>query len=116
MYSNDPHMMTVRKDAEFWCRKGAEHMHQGDYSNSLMFFDKAISIYPNLVTAWENKAKCLDDMEQYTQAIACYDQAIQIDPDNSEIWYNKSISHLKLGQQHEAEACARTALDLAMGR
>lgn len=116
MYANDPHSMMVRKDAEFWCRRGTDLMHQGDYLNSIMFFDKAITIYPNLVTAWENKAMCLDEMEQHQKAIDCYNKAIQADPGNSDLWYNKSLSYLKLGQVEEAEVCAKTALDLAMGR
>ena len=116
MYANDLHSMTVRKDAEFWCRKGSEHMHRGDYENSMMYFDKAITIYPNLVTTWENKARCLDEQEQYLQAIDCYNRAIQVDPENSDLWYNKSISCMKLGQLEEAEICAKTALDLALGR
>ena len=116
MHSRDPHTVSVRQDAEFWCRRGAELMHKGDYRNSITFFDKAITIYPYLVDALENKAKCLDELGQYRQAIECYNEAIKIDPINSEIWYNKSISYLKLGQVKEAEVCAKTAIDLAMGR
>jgi tetratricopeptide (TPR) repeat protein len=115
MYSRDPQTVSIHQDAAFWCRRGADLMHKGDYTNSITFFDKAITIYPSLVDAIENKAKCLDELGHYSQAIDCYDKAIQIDPGNSDIWYNKSISYLKMGKVQEAEVCAKTALDLAMG-
>ena len=52
----------------------------GNYTQAIMYFDKALAIDPKNVAALTNKGNALGGLGNYTQAITYYDKALAIDP------------------------------------
>jgi len=63
----------------------------------LEFYDKALAIDPNDMSALVNKGLALYNLGSNTEAIKLYDKALAIDPDNIVVLNNKGISLASLG-------------------
>lgn len=60
---------------------GMEFMEEGDYSNAIPKFKKAIEIDPNFAFSWDNLGVCYKKTNQYEQAITAYKKSLDINPD-----------------------------------
>ena len=63
---------------------------------ALECFDKAISLNPNLIYAWQNKAIFLYGYNKH-KALECYDKIIQLDPRNIDIHETRVKILMELG-------------------
>ncbi|MFW9881387.1 MAG: tetratricopeptide repeat protein [Candidatus Thorarchaeota archaeon] len=64
------------------------------YNEALNFCDKALKVYPNFVTAWNNKGNVLFNLGKKNEAINCYKKALALNPN-----YSPAQSNLKLIQR-----------------
>jgi tetratricopeptide (TPR) repeat protein len=63
------------------------------YTEALTFCDKALKVYPNFVTAWNNKGNVLFNLGKKNDAINCYKKALSLNPN-----YSPAQTNLKLIQ------------------
>lgn len=82
------------------------------YNYAVRFYDRAISIDPNFIEAWNNKGVALYKMKMYKDALACFNKTIEIDPKNSIAWSNKGETLYRLGRTSESTSCLNRSLDL----
>ena len=61
------------------------------YKEALTFCDKALKVYPNFVTAWNNKGNVLYTLGKKNDAIDCYKKALSLNPN-----YSPAQTNLKL--------------------
>lgn len=64
------------------------------YKEALTFCDKALKVYPNFVTAWNNKGNVLYNLGEKNDAISCYKKALALNPN-----YSPAQTNLKLIQR-----------------
>ena len=53
---------------------------QGDFTEALKYYYKALAIEPNYISVLHNKGVALHELGNYTEAIKYYDRALTIDP------------------------------------
>ncbi len=63
---------------------------QGNYTQAIQSFDKALDINPNYTYALNGKGNALNRQGNYTQAIQYYDKALDIEPKDKVILSNKA--------------------------
>ncbi len=71
---------------------------------------KALSIDPGYVKAWNNKGLALDKLGRYQEAVDSYEKALSIDPNDATVWHNKGLALDKLGRYQEAADSYERAL------
>ena len=69
--------------------------------DSISAYDRAISLQPDLYTAYNNRGNAKDRLGQHEAAIDDHDEAIRLKPDYAEAYNNRGIAKNGLGQ-HEA--------------
>jgi tetratricopeptide (TPR) repeat protein len=62
-----------------------------DYKTALVYCEKAIRIYPNFATAWNNKGNVLVNLGKKKDALQCYKKALDINPN-----YKPAMRNIKL--------------------
>ncbi|UCH90047.1 MAG: tetratricopeptide repeat protein [Thermoplasmata archaeon] len=68
------------------------------YSDALRYCDKALFIYPNFVTALNNKGNILFNLKQPNEAIEYYNKAIKINPNYKQAQSNLQVVQRKSGR------------------
>lgn len=87
---------------------GNIHLHEGDFGQALVCYDKALSVDPGLFQACANKGVALHELGRFADALDSFEQALRLNPDFSEATYGASLTRLLLGdfgrgwQQYEA--------------
>jgi tetratricopeptide (TPR) repeat protein len=91
---------------------GVYIFHQGEYDESVKYFDEAIRRDAINSTYWFDKGVALYYLERYDEALLAYDEAINIEPSNVNAWYNKGAILDKQGKLDEAIKAYDEALKL----
>ncbi len=100
-------------DAAKWTLWGDNAVRGGRYyTHAIFLYDKAISLDPNFIEAWNNKGVALYKMKRYKDALTCFNKTIEIDPKNSIAWSNKGETLHRLGWTSESISCLNRSLDL----
>jgi tetratricopeptide (TPR) repeat protein len=68
------------EDVSTLIEKGIALFELGKYEESLIYFDKAISVQPGDLSALYNKGFALRNLGRYEKAISYFDKAIEINP------------------------------------
>ena len=68
------------------------------YDEALKFCDKALFIYPNFVTALNNKGNILFNLKKPKEAVEYYTKAININPNYKQAHSNLEVVERKLGR------------------
>jgi tetratricopeptide (TPR) repeat protein len=92
--------------------QGLTLLNNGNYSQALTAFERAISIDPNHVAVWHNKGQTLDKLGRYNESLAAYDKALSIDPTSALTWSNKGAVLYELGRYNESLAAYDKALSI----
>jgi tetratricopeptide (TPR) repeat protein len=108
-------VITVPKEAEYFFRVALEAEQKESPTKVLEYFDRAITMEPGYVPAWNEKANYLDLIERYDEALECYNAAIRIDPGMAEAWFNKGLTLKKMGRDEDAAVCINRGIELAVG-
>jgi tetratricopeptide (TPR) repeat protein len=72
-----------------------------DYERAVQLISKAISINPNVASAYSNRGNAFKGLGRLEEALASYDGAIALKPD-SEDYYNRGNALRELGRVDEA--------------
>jgi tetratricopeptide (TPR) repeat protein len=106
---------TVPKEAEYYFRVAMDAENKESPAKVLGYFDRAITMDPGYVPAYNEKANYLDLIQRFDEALECYDAAIRIDPGMAEAWFNKGLTLKKMGRESDAATCITRGIELAIG-
>ena len=87
---------------------------QGDFPKAAELLTKILSAPDaisknNLMSAYNVRALCYSQMDQYDKALADFDKALAIDPNNAEVLGNRSFVYQAMGNIDKAKADAKAA-------
>ncbi|MFW9996686.1 MAG: tetratricopeptide repeat protein, partial [Candidatus Odinarchaeota archaeon] len=85
---------------------------QGNYSEAVKAYDKAIEIKPDFYEAWNNKGFVILDQGNFLEALKAFDKAIEIKPDFHLAWNNKGTTLDKQGNYSEAVKAYDKAIEI----
>ena len=68
-----------------------------DYEVVRKDLDKVITLAPDFVYAYYNRANVAAMLKDYRAAIVDYDKAIQLSPDFADAYFNRGLTHIFLG-------------------
>jgi predicted O-linked N-acetylglucosamine transferase (SPINDLY family) len=84
----------------------------GQFDESLLSYENAISIEPGLFGAWLNKGGVLHSLQRHQDALLAYEQALKMKPDYSEAWSSRSSILNSLGRFEEGLSDSERALQI----
>jgi tetratricopeptide (TPR) repeat protein len=82
----------------------------GDYEKAFKHFERAVSIDPAYVEAWNDMGVAYMRQNRTVDAAECFAKAAAIEPKFILVQVNLSVAEAKLGHLDEAEAAARRAI------
>lgn len=87
---------------EAWLNLGLVSIGKCNYSESLVFFEKALNISAENAKALTNKGVALMELGQLSDAITLHDKAISANQEFSEAWLNRGLALHRAGNYAEA--------------
>ena len=78
------------------------YYNMGEYTQALIYYDKAISINEENDNAWFQKALIYDKLEKYDLMISCYEKVLKINPEDDAAWFNIGLYHENNGRYMKA--------------
>ncbi len=72
------------------------------YERAVQLISKAISINPNIASAYSNRGNALHELKRYEEALVSYDKAIALEPDFVEAYSNRGLALKELKRLEEA--------------
>lgn len=87
----------------FYSNLAAKALMESDNLRAYAHVRKALQVYANDSSAWNNLALILKRQNLVTQAIDAYQQAINLRPDNFTAWENMAVLLAKNGEAEEAQ-------------
>lgn len=103
------------KDAWVMGLLGTLHMKMDRMGHSIMFFQRAIALDPQMVEAWNGLGAALRNVGQEDASRECYQKALEIDPNNAGVWSNYAGSYVNYGDPEKCIEYAQKALDIQPG-
>ncbi|CAD8137817.1 unnamed protein product [Paramecium octaurelia] len=100
------------EEAERLFDEGKALRRSKNYQEAIERFNQALSLNPQYVRVWINKALVLSKLKRFQEAIECYDQAISIDTKDFLSWNNKGMVLCNLNQHQEAIKCFDQAISI----
>jgi tetratricopeptide (TPR) repeat protein len=91
---------------------GTDYYYKKEYEKSLMAYEKAIELKPDLAVAWTNKGVALGDLGRHEESIKAHEKAIALKPDYAEAWSKKGIALGNLGRHEESIKAYEKAIAL----
>jgi len=70
---------------------------EGNYSQAIPYFDKAIQIDPNLAYVWHDRGVCFRELRNYAEALKNFDKAVELAPDDEEFLFSRAEMLKMLG-------------------
>lgn len=90
------------KEAEMFYKQAMAFLNQGKIGKSIEFFDNALNIDKDYVSAWNDKGVALMELDNYQEALKCFEQVIRLEPGDNMAWYNRGYVLLILKEYQEA--------------
>lgn len=103
---------TMKKDANYWFRKGALVATYGNDKAAIQCFAKAISLNPNHSGAYFEQGISYGQLGDYQQAISLINRALKLDPQNGMYYYGRGRVYLLSGDDAKAMEDFKHAAEL----
>jgi len=100
------------KEAEMFYKQAMSFLEQGKVDKSIEFFDSALKIDKDYVSAWNDKGVALMEFGKYQDALECFEQVVRLEPGDNMAWYNRGYVLLILEEYQESV----NTFDLFLGR
>lgn len=84
----------------------------GRYNESVIAYDKALSVDANNTALWFNKGVAAGTIGEFNISLQAFDNVIQIQPNNVNAWYNKGYTLVNLKNYTEAVDAFNHSLQL----
>ena len=98
--------------AQAWYFKGNDMKYLGLDKEPIKCYDEAISIDPEYLPAWIEKADSYFNLGEYGGAVQAYDEIIKLNSSIEYVWRNKGIALEHLGQYNDALEAYNHAIDI----
>lgn len=102
----------VKKDADYWFKKGALVSTYGNNKAAVQYFQKAIALKPNFSAAYFSQGVSYGQLGQYQEAIDQINQALKQEPQNGMYYYGRARVYLLSGDKDKAMEDFKKAADL----
>ena len=102
----------VKKDADFWFKKGALLSTYGNHKAAVQYFQKAISLDPNFSKAYFSQGVSYGQLGQYPRAVAQINMALKMEPQNGMYYYGRGRVYLIWGDKAKAMDDFKKAAEL----
>ncbi|MDY9922535.1 tetratricopeptide repeat protein [Methanobacterium sp.] len=100
------------KEAEMFYKQAMSFLEQGKLDKSIEFFDSALKIDKDYISAWNDKGVALMELGKYPEALQCFEEVIRLEPGDNMAWYNRGYVLLIMEEYQEAV----NTFDLFRGR
>lgn len=107
--------MKPEDDVEYWIAMAYSLGRQGKSDKAQKYYEKALEVDPENVTALNNLANCLSEQGKEEEALKYLKYTTQVHPDYVEGWINLGLSYEENDDLDEAMKCFNTAKDLDPG-
>jgi len=77
---------------------------EGDYTDAIADYDRAIELAPDLARAWAKRGLAKARLGDYPGARVDYDEALRLDPEDPAVLVNRGVALLHLGHLDDAMA------------
>lgn len=104
--------LMATKEAEMFYKQAMSFLDQGKMGKSIEFFDNALNIDKDYVSAWNDKGVALMELDKHQEALNCFEQVIRLEPGDNMAWYNRGYVLLILEEYQESI----NTFDLFLGR
>lgn len=98
--------------AEKWLTQGDASFNEGDFTEALACYTKAIGIDTTNPEAFKKRGSAYGRLELYDEAIADFARAIELGPTDPAAYYGRGINYYSLGQNDLALPDFNAACDL----
>lgn len=106
-------ILAVDKLIAYCCNQiGASLGNQGRHEEALVYFGKAVNLYPEYVSAWRNRAAALVIIGRDEEALSCIERVLELGAEDVEIWHNKGNTLYNLQRYEDAFNSFNKALEL----
>jgi tetratricopeptide (TPR) repeat protein len=102
----------LKKDADYWFRKGALVATYGNDKVAIQYFGKAIALDPNHSRAYFEQGIAYGQIGDYQQAISLINRALKLDPQNGIYHYGRGRVYLLSGDDAKAMEDFKHAAEL----
>ena len=102
----------IKKDADYWFRKGALVATYGNDKAAIRFFGKAIALNPNHSRAYFQQGVSYGQLGDYQQAISLINRALKLNPQNGIYYYGRGRVYLLSGDDAKAMEDFKHAAEL----
>jgi tetratricopeptide (TPR) repeat protein len=102
----------VKKDADYWFRKGALVSTYGNNKAAVQYFQKAIALNPSFSGAYFSQGVSYGQLGQYQDAINQINRALKLEPQNGMYYYGRARVYLLSGDKTKAMEDFKKAADL----
>lgn len=102
----------IKKDADYWFRKGALVATYGNDKAAIRFFGKAITLDPNHSRAYFEQGIAYGQIGDHQQAISLINRALKLDPQNGIYHYGRGRVYLLSGDDAKAMEDFKHAAEL----
>jgi tetratricopeptide (TPR) repeat protein len=102
----------IKKDADYWFKKGALVSTYGNNKAAVQYFQKAIALNPNFSSAYFSQGVSYGQLGQYQEALNQINRALKLEPQNGMYYYGRGRVYLLSGDEAKAMEDFRKAADL----
>ena len=102
----------MAEETEYFDWKGSKLYAAKNYTESLAYFDKAVTQEPGYIDAWVHKGDAQRALKDYNGSLASYNAALQIDGKKVSAWSGVTESFTALKDYANASNAAARATQL----
>jgi len=85
-----------------------------DYELVMRDYDKVLSLDPNFIYAFYNRANIRCIQRDYRNAVVDYTKALEINPEFADAWFNRGLAQINLGDREHGLSDLRMARQLGL--
>jgi tetratricopeptide (TPR) repeat protein len=101
-----------KQESSYWFDKGALCATYGNDRAAINYFQKAISLNPNLSGAYFEQGISYGQLGEFDKAVALVNKALEMEPQNGLYLYGRGRVYLLAGKQDRAMKDFKTAAEL----
>jgi tetratricopeptide (TPR) repeat protein len=102
----------IKKDADYWFKKGALVSTYGNNKVAVQYFQKAIALNPSFSGAYFSQGVSYGQLGQYQEALNQINRALKLEPQNGMYYYGRARVYLLSGDKTKAMEDFHKAADL----